>query len=120
MQNGLPRNIDEYIANFPKDVQLILETLRSTIKEIAPEATETISYKMPAFNYYGILVYFAGYKNHIGFYALPTSHKKFEKELKAYKTGKGSVQFPLNEPLPLALIKKMVLFRIQENLSKQL
>jgi uncharacterized protein YdhG (YjbR/CyaY superfamily) len=94
-----------------------LEKLRSTILKAAPEAEETISYKMPAFKYYGMLVYFAAYKNHIGFYATPTGHKEFEKELAPYKQGKGSVQFPLNQPLPFSLVAKIVKFRAQENLA---
>ena len=76
-----------------------------------------ISYKMPAYKYHGMLVYFAAFKNHIGFYATPTGHKEFEKELASYKQGKGSVQFPLNQPLPLSLISKIVKFRAQENLA---
>lgn len=112
------KTIDSYISTFPKEVQVVLEQVRTTIKNSVPEAEEVISYNMPAFKYHGILVYFAGYKNHIGFYALPSGHKAFEKELSIYKQGKGSVQFPLDKPMPLALIKKIVKFRIKENIKK--
>lgn len=109
--------VTTYIANCPVSVQEVLEKLRTTILKAAPEAEETISYKMPAYKYYGMLVYFAAYQNHIGFYATPTGHKEFEKELAPYKQGKGSVQFPLNQPLPFALIAKIVKYRAQENLA---
>ena len=112
------KNIDAYIATFPKEVQVILEQVRTAIKSSAPKAEEAISYNMPAFKYHGMLVYFAGYKNHIGFYSLPSGHKTFEKELSIYKQGKGSVQFPIDKPMPLALIKKIVKFRVKENLEK--
>ena len=112
------KDIDSYIATFPEDVQVLLEQVRHAIKTSAPKAEEVISYNMPAFKYHGILVYFAGYKNHIGFYSLPSGHKAFEKELSKYKQGKGSVQFPLDKPMPLALIKKMVKFRVKENSEK--
>lgn len=112
------KDIDSYIATFPKVVQVILEQVRNAIRTSAPKAEEVISYNMPAFKYYGMLVYFAGYKNHIGFYSLPSGHAAFEKELSIYKQGKGSVQFPLDKPMPLALIKKIVKFRVKENLAK--
>jgi uncharacterized protein YdhG (YjbR/CyaY superfamily) len=111
-------DIDSYIASFSIDVQAALEQVRTAIKTSAPKAEEVISYNMPAYKYFGMLVYFAGYKNHIGFYSLPSGHRAFEKELSIYKQGKGSVQFPLDKPLPLALIKKMVKFRVKENLEK--
>jgi len=110
-----PNNIDEYIAGFPKDVQKILEQIRTTVKQAAPEAEETISYAMPAFKLQGNLVYFAAFKNHIGFYALPTGNEAFKKELSTYKTGKGSIQFPLDKPMPLDLVTRIVKFRIKEN-----
>ncbi len=114
-----PINMDAYIAGFPKPVQDILQRLRKTIHEVAPEAEEKIGYGMPAFRIYGRdLVYFAAFKNHIGLYALPSGNKAFKKELTAYKTGKGSVQFPLDEPLPILLIERMVRFRMQENLAQ--
>ena len=112
------KSINEYIALFPKETQLVLEEIRSCIKKVAPDADEVISYKMPAFKYHGMLVYFAAFKNHIGFYALPTGHKQFEKDFVGYKIGKGSVQFPLNKPMPLQLIQKIVKFRVKENLEK--
>lgn len=96
-------------------MQDALQQLRKTIIKAAPKAEEVISYKMPGYKYQGMLVYFAGYKNHIGFYGTPAGHEAFKKELSVYKTGKGSVQFPLDKPLPLALIKKIVLFRVAQN-----
>lgn len=110
--------IDDYIARFPPDVQQLLKQVRATIKETAPEAQETIKYAMPAFVLQGDLVYFAAFKTHIGFYATPTAHESFQAELSAYKTGKGSVQFPLDQPMPLDLIARMVAFRVQQNLEK--
>ncbi len=114
-----PNNIDEYIAGFPKEVQATLEQVRSTIKAAAPDATEAISYALPTFKLNGSnLVHFAAFKNHIGFYATPTGHEAFAKELAIYKQGKGSVQFPLDEPMPLDLIARIVKFRMEENLAK--
>lgn len=113
-----PNNINEYIASFPENVQKLLEQIRSIIQKAAPEATETISYAMPTFKLNGILVHFAAFQNHIGFYALPSGNEAFQKELSAYKTGKGSIQFPVNEPLPESLITKIVKFRVQENMAK--
>ena len=110
--------IDEYIADFPEDIQLKLEQVRATIKKVAPEAEETIKYGMPTFTLNGNLVYFAAFKNHIGFYPVPTGIEAFKKDFSVYKTGKGSVQFPLDQPMPLDLITKVVQFRIEENLSK--
>ena len=114
----VPKNIDEYIAEFPKDVQKILEHVRATIKKAAPAAEEKISYGIPTFTLNGNLVHFGGFKNHIGFYPTPTGTETFEKELSVYKTGKGSVQFPLDEPMPLHLITQIVKFRVQKNLAK--
>ena len=108
-----PNNIDEYIASFPKETQFILELVRTTIKKAAPAAEERISYGMPAFRYKNSnLVYFAGYKNHIGLYPAPAGMETFKKEFTKYKTGKGSVQFPINEPMPIKLIEKIVKFRV--------
>ena len=113
------KDIDEYIKTFSKDIQELLEVIRATIIKAAPEAKESISYGMPAFKLNGRpLVYFAAFKNHIGFYATPTGHAEFVKELSKYKQGKGSVQFPLNKPMPLDLISKIVKFRAAENLGK--
>lgn len=115
--DDIPTTTESYIAKFPKEVQTILKQVRATIKEVAPKADESISYGMPAFKLNGKpLVYFAGYKNHIGFYATPTGHAQFKKEFSRYKHGKGSVQFLLDAPLPLGLIAKIVKFRVQENL----
>ncbi len=110
--------IDEYIADSPKDVQSILQSIRTTVLKAAPKAVEKISYGMPAFYLDGYLVYFAAFKNHIGFYPTPSGTDSFAKELSVYKSGKGSVQFPLDEPMPLALITKIVKFRVKENLEK--
>ncbi|WP_456313069.1 iron chaperone [Pseudomonas shirazensis] len=118
METKKPENIDEYIGGFPNDVQEILEKIRATIQKAAPDAKEKISYAMPAFEQNGIIVYFAAFKNHIGLYALPSGHEAFRDELSKYKTGKGSVQFPLNKPMPFDLITKMVKFRVKENLEK--
>lgn len=112
------KNIDDYIAIQTPEVQILLEQMRQTIKKAAPEAEELISYNMPAFKYHGMLVYFAAYKNHIGFYATPTGHSQFKEELSVYKQGKGSVQFPLNQALSLELISRIVKFRMEENLKK--
>ncbi|WP_430895383.1 MULTISPECIES: iron chaperone [unclassified Paraflavitalea] len=110
--------VDEYIESFPKKIQTELKKLRKTIKANAPEAEEMIAYGMPAYKLNKKpLVYFAGYEHHIGFYATPTGHKKFEKRLAGYKQGKGSVQFPLTEPMPLELVADIVQFRVQENNS---
>jgi uncharacterized protein YdhG (YjbR/CyaY superfamily) len=115
---NIQQNVDEYISNFSPDVQKKLHDLRELIKEVAPTAEEKISYQMPAFFQNGILVYFAAYKNHIGLYALPSGNIAFQKELSKYKTGKGSIQFPLDQPLPIKLISKIVKFRVQENYKK--
>lgn len=117
-QTTKPKNIDEYIAGFPAEIKERLTLINATIRNAAPDAEELISYNMPAYKYHGMLVYFAGYKNHIGFYATPTGHETFKKELSVYKEGKGSVQFPLDKPLPLNLIKKIVKFRVKQNLEK--
>jgi uncharacterized protein YdhG (YjbR/CyaY superfamily) len=112
-------NVDDYIKAFPNKVQKILEQVRATIKEKAPEAVESISYGMPGYKTHGKpLVYFAGYKKHIGFYATPTGHREFAEELSKYKQGKGSVQFPLDKPIPFDLITRIVEFRVKENSSK--
>jgi uncharacterized protein YdhG (YjbR/CyaY superfamily) len=113
-----PENIDEYIAGFPADVQEILQKVRSTIRKAAPEAEEAIKYRMPTFTLNGNLVHFAAFKNHIGFYPVPSGIEQFKKELSVYQQGKGSVQFPLDKPIPFALISKIVAFRVKENLSK--
>lgn len=112
-------NVDEYILEFENETRERLTAIRTLIRETAPEAVESISYGMPAYKVNGKpLVYFAGYKSHIGFYATPTGHEAFAKELSKYKQGKGSVQFPMSEPLPLELIKEIVMFRLEENKNK--
>jgi uncharacterized protein YdhG (YjbR/CyaY superfamily) len=113
-----PKDMDEYIAGFPEDVQEILQKVRMTIREAAPEAEETINYQIPTFTLKGNLVHFAGYKKHIGFYPAPSGIEKFENELSAYQGAKGSVKFPLDEPIPYDLITKIVAFRVEENLEK--
>jgi len=114
------RTIDEYIETFPKDVQPILEKVRQTIRKAAPKAVEAISYQMPTFKLNGKgLVYFAGYKSHIGFYPIPSGVEAFKKELSKYKQGKGSVQFPLAEPVPYDLVKRIVQFRVREQPAKK-
>ena len=110
--------IDEYIMQFPTEVQEKLKTLRKVIKEAAPEAEEKISYKMPTFTLHGNLVHFAGYKNHIGLYPTPSGIEAFKEELSKYKGAKGSVQFPIKEPLPYELIIKIVKYRVVENVRK--
>jgi uncharacterized protein YdhG (YjbR/CyaY superfamily) len=112
-----PQTIDEYIAGFPADVQDVLQKIRKTIHEAAPDAQEKISYQMPTFFLKGNLVHFAAFKEHIGFYPVPTGIEKFKKELSVYKQGKGSVQFPLDKPMPYDLITKIVKFRVKENLA---
>ncbi|GJM31440.1 MAG: hypothetical protein DHS20C18_04410 [Saprospiraceae bacterium] len=114
-----PKNIDEYISSFPAEVQDILQKIRMTIQKAAPKATETINYQMPTFKMNGNLVHFAAYKKHIGFYPAPSGIKKFEKEIAGYKSAKGSVQFPLDEPIPYDLITEIVQFRAEEQLNKK-
>jgi uncharacterized protein YdhG (YjbR/CyaY superfamily) len=116
MQASKPKNIDGYIASFPREIQKILEQVRMTIKKEAPDSEEKISYGMPAFRLHGKdLIYFAAYDKHIGVYALPSGNEAFKKELMKYKTGKGSIQFPLDRPIPFGLLAKIVQFRAQEN-----
>lgn len=110
--------IDEYIKQFPEDIQLILSMIRHVIKDTVPEAEEKISYQMPTFYLQGNLIHFAAHKNHIGLYPMPSAIEAFGNELSVYKSAKGSVQFPTNEPIPLELIKKIVEFRIKENIEK--
>jgi uncharacterized protein YdhG (YjbR/CyaY superfamily) len=113
-----PTNIDEYIAGFPEDVRALLEKVRATIKKAAPDAEEKISYQMPTFTLHGNLVHFAAFKKHIGFYPAPSGIEAFRDELSAYEGAKGSVQFPLDKPIPYNLITKIVKFRVKENLAK--
>jgi uncharacterized protein YdhG (YjbR/CyaY superfamily) len=113
-----PRTIDEYIAGFPDDVQEKLQQIRVTIRTAAPDAEEKISYQMPTFYLKGNLVHFAAFKKHIGFYPTPTGTEQFQKELAAYKVSKGTIRFPLDQPIPLDLITEIVKFRVQENLDR--
>src|SRR5918992_3794034 len=119
MRKNKFQTIDEYIKTFPEDFQIILEKIRQTIRKAAPEAVETMSYGIPTFKLNGRhLVYFAAWKNHIGFYPTPSAVKAFKKELSAYKQGKGSIQFALDKQIPYDLVKKIVIFRVkEENLS---
>lgn len=118
MDKKTPRDMDEYIARFPRDVQVKLEKLREVIREAAPDAQEKISYQMPTFALEGNLVHFAAYQRHIGFYPTSSGINEFKQELSAYKGGKGSVQFPLDQPIPYALVRKIVIFRVGENREK--
>ena len=115
-----PKSVDEYISGFPEEDQKLLEQVRTAIKEVAPNAEEVISYMMPGYKLNGMLVWFAGFKNHIGVYPRGSSAiKAFEKELAKYKTSKGAIQFPKDKPLPIAFIKKMVKYRVKENFGKK-
>ncbi len=112
-------NVDEYIAEFPTDIQKILEQIRAVIRKAAPAAGETISYQMPSYKLNGKpLVYFAAFSKHIGFYAIPTGHAAFANELSKYKQGKGSVQFPLDQPMPFELVNKLTEFCVSKNSEK--
>ncbi|MGN6195013.1 MAG: iron chaperone [Ginsengibacter sp.] len=119
MKSAKPKNVDEYISGFPKDVQKKLAELRTTIRKATPDAEEIISYQMPAYSLNGNLVYFAAYKNHIGFYQTASGIKNFESNLSKYESSKGAVKFSIDKPLPLGLITKIVKFRVKENLAKE-
>ena len=114
------KSIDEYHTSCPKNVSIILNELRKQIKKVAPDAEELISYNMPAFKQNGMLVFYAVHKEHIGFYPTSTPIKFFQKELSAFKTSKGAIQFPFGKPLPEKLITKIVKFKIKENQEKEL
>lgn len=116
--NNSFKDIDTYINSFPEDIQHKLQQMRTTIKEAAPQATEKISYQMPTFFLNGNLVHFAAFKNHIGFYPIPSGIEAFKQELSPYKSSKGGVQFPFDQELPLDLVTRIVKFRIEENLKK--
>jgi uncharacterized protein YdhG (YjbR/CyaY superfamily) len=113
-----PTSIDDYISGFPEDIQQILQKVRATIKETATGATERISYGMPGFYLNGMLVWFAGHKNHIGFYPTGEGVEVFKDELSPYKFSKGAVQFPLDQPIPYELIRKITQYRVDQNLKK--
>lgn len=112
------KTVEEYLGHFPPATQKLLEEVRDTIKRAAPQAAETISYNMPAFMFHGMLVYYAAYGEHIGFYPTPSGIEAFKNELSSYKSAKGSVQFPLGKPMPLELIARMVRYRVEENAIK--
>jgi uncharacterized protein YdhG (YjbR/CyaY superfamily) len=114
----MKNEIDIYISGFPKEVQILLEQVRVAIRQAAPEAEEAIKYSMPTFILNGNLVHFAAFKNHIGFYPVPSGIEAFKKELSVHKQGKGSVQFPIDKPIPLELIGRIVKFRVAENQRK--
>ncbi len=114
MKTNTPKNIDEYIAGFPPDIQEPLQRMRTIIREAAPEAEEELKYRMPTFVLQENLVHFAAFDQHIGFYPTPSAVAAFSTELKDYVHAKGSVQFPLNRPVPFALVKRMVQFRVKE------
>lgn len=118
MLSAKPATIEEYIAAFPASTQKVLKQVHSCIKNAAPSAEEAIGYGIPTYKLNGNLVHFGGYKQHVGFYPAPAGIKAFEKELAVYKSSKGAVQFPLNEPMPLTLIAKIVKFRVKQNLEK--
>jgi uncharacterized protein YdhG (YjbR/CyaY superfamily) len=118
MKRPVPECIDEYIANFPPDVQAVLEQVRATIRAAAPQAEEAIKYCLPTFVLHGNLVHFGAFQNHLGFYATPSGNEKFRRELAKYDGAKGSVQFPWDEPIPYDLIAKIVRFRVQENTAR--
>jgi uncharacterized protein YdhG (YjbR/CyaY superfamily) len=114
-----PKTIDDYIRNFPPETQAILQELRKAVRQAAPEAEETISYQMPAFRLNGILVYFAAAKKHIGFYPTGSAVDAFKGEIEQYRWSKGTIRFPMDQPLPLDLVKRIVEFRVKENLQKK-
>lgn len=118
MQSNTPADIDAYIAGFPAEVQAVLQQVRATVRAAAPKATEAIKYQMPTFVLHGNLVHFAAFKKHIGFYPTPTGVESFKKDLAPYHTAKGSVQFPLDRPLPYKLIAKITQYRVKENLAR--
>lgn len=115
MQQNKVNDVEAYLYQFPKEVQSLLKQLRKTIQSAAPKAEEYISYQMPAYKYYGMLVFFAGYKNHIGFYPGKSGITAFVNEITNYKFAKGSIQFPLDKPLPIRLITRIIKYRVQEN-----
>jgi uncharacterized protein YdhG (YjbR/CyaY superfamily) len=118
MKTSSRKNIDEYIAGFPRDVQETLQRIRAIIRDAAPDAEEAIKYQIPTFVLHGNLVHFAAFQKHIGFYPTPSAIAAFSGELRGYESARGSVQFPLNKSVPFTLIKKMVEFRVKESRAK--
>jgi uncharacterized protein YdhG (YjbR/CyaY superfamily) len=113
------KTTDEYIASFPQNVQVVLQQVRQAIKEVAPKAQEVISYSMPAFKQKGILVWFAAFKNHIGFFPKVSAVEAFKEQLSDYQTSKGTIRFPLDKPIPIRLVKEIVKFRVKEDQSEK-
>ena len=118
MDRTTPKDIDEYIAGFPEQIQALLQKVRQTVHEAAPEAQEAIKYQMPTFTLKGNLVHFAAFKQHIGFYPAPSGIETFQKELATYASSKGAIRFPLDQPIPYDLISKIVKYRVEENSRK--
>ncbi len=118
MKSDAPKTVDEYIAGFPADVQDLLQRIRQTIRQAAPDAVERIAYQMPTFVLGGNLVHFAAYKSHIGFYPTPSAIEKYRQEFSVYKGSKGAVQFPIHGPIPFDLIAEVVRFRVEENRNR--
>jgi uncharacterized protein YdhG (YjbR/CyaY superfamily) len=118
ISQSAPKNIDTYVAGFPPRTRMILQKVRTTVRKAAPAAEEKISYRIPAFFQHGPLVYFAAFKKHLGFFPTSSGIRKFKTQLSAYKGGRGSVQFPLDKPIPFSLISHIVKFRVKENLAK--
>lgn len=114
-----PENVDAYIAGFPNNVQILLQQIRTSIQKAAPGALEKISYGMPAYYYEGMLAYFAAHTHHIGFYPYASTIQAFSKDIEKYIHSKGTVQFPMNKPIPVQLVAKMIRFRVKENLEKK-
>jgi len=114
------KSVDEYISSFPKDVRTLLEEMRTTVTQAAPKAQEVISYNMPAIKQHGVLVYYAAGKSHIGFYPTASPMQEFKDQMTKYKTSKGAIQFPMDQPIPIALVKKIVRFRMKENAERAL
>ena len=112
------KTVDQYLSAFPSSTKVLLKKIRETVKEVAPQAEELISYNMPGFRWNGMLVWYAAYKQHIGFYPTPSAIKTFAQELSQFKTSKGAIQFPIDKPIPASLVKKIVKFRMKQNLDK--
>jgi uncharacterized protein YdhG (YjbR/CyaY superfamily) len=119
MKNKTPRNIDEYIKKYPEEIQKILQNIRATVRKSAPNAEETICYQIPTFKMEKNLVHFAAFTKHIGFFPTSSGVTRFKKELKAFKTSKGTIQFPLDKPIPYGLISKITKFRVNETIQKR-
>lgn len=112
------KTVDQYLSAFPSSTKALLKKMRETVKEVAPQAEELISYNMPAFRWNGMLVWYAANKQHIGFYPTPSAIQTFAQELSQYKTSKGAIQFPIDKPIPTSVVKKIVKFRVKQNLEK--